>query len=498
MKKAFKFNVRNAVFLIFILCFLEVSAEGKTSERKRPESLPFDVSEEQRISEDDLKNKPEGWYPVILPVIAKDETLGNFYGANLNFVNNGSRSNSLFEYTPYRDSLNLAFIYSDLGMRGYYVDYLKKYIKDTPYSVQFSGGYQRITNFLYMGLGSETMNSLSGRELNDPRKPQIYNMSFDSYSQNLQYRRNSQGNPYSQYETDAMYNRYISEFSGSSINIDRIIFRVIRLIGGTSFSRNIVRTYDGKAVRTDELYFPDSGSDVSEIYLKSKLYAHTMNGRTKLTEDFERGKIAGFHGGYDNAVRLGISLDRRDFSVDPTKGYFLELAHDRSLKLIGSDFEYNKTFGQARFYARLFPAYLERTVLALRAGIVSTKGSTPFFSYPNMNVTENYMVGLGGGSTLRGYQLSRFVGPVMGIANIEIRSRFASFSHSDHYFTFHFIPFYDIGRVWDRFSKVSSTGYAASYGIGLQISYNLSSVFRLDLAKSREDSTVNLQMMHPF
>lgn len=498
-----KNGIQSSVLLCrLIFCFLifslNISAEAGKPERKRPDSLPFDVSEEQRISEDDLKNKPEGWYPVMLPVIAKDETLGNFYGANLNFVNNGSRSNSLFEYTPYRDSLNLAFIYSDLGMRGYYFDYLKKYIQDTPYSVQFSGGYQKITNFLYMGIGAETMNSLTGRDLNDPRNPQMYNMSFDRYSQNLQYRRNSDGNPYSRYETDTMYNRYISEISGSNVNIDRIIFRVIRLIGGTSFSRNIVRTYDGKPVRTDELYFPDSGSDLREIYIKSKLYANTMNGRTKLTEDFEKGRIAGFHGGYDNTVRIGISLDRRDFSVDPTKGYFLELAHDRSLKIIGSDFEYNKTFAQGRFYARLFPSALERTVLALRAGIVSSKGSAPFFSYPNMNVTENYMIGLGGGSTLRGYQLSRFVGPVMGIANLEIRSRFASWSHSDHYFTFHFIPFYDIGRVWDRFSKVSSTGYAASWGIGLQVSYNLSSVFRLDLAKSREDSTVNLQMMHPF
>ncbi|HNH08526.1 MAG TPA: DUF5982 domain-containing protein, partial [Leptospiraceae bacterium] len=159
-----KNGIRSSVLLCrLIFCFLisslNISAEAGKPERKRPDSLPFDVSEEQRISEDDLKNKPEGWYPVMLPVIAKDETLGNFYGANLNFVNNGSRANPLFEYTPYRDSLNLAFIYSDLGMRGYYFDYLKKYIKDTPYSVQFSGGYQKITNFLYMGIGAETMNS---------------------------------------------------------------------------------------------------------------------------------------------------------------------------------------------------------------------------------------------------------------------------------------------------------------------------------------------------
>ena len=54
----------------------------------------------------------------------------------------------------------------------------------------------------------------------------------------------------------------------------------------------------------------------------------TINGATmqptRLFADHQAGKITGFNGGWDNALKIGLTFDTRDFEPDPASGVMLQ------------------------------------------------------------------------------------------------------------------------------------------------------------------------------
>jgi outer membrane protein assembly factor BamA len=154
------------------------------------------------------------------------------------------------------------------------------------------------------------------------------------------------------------------------------------------------------------------------------------------------------------------------------------------MKQIGSDYNFNRTFGSVRFFYRILPDTLtkNRLVLATRFSMVNTTGDAPFFEYRNMWGTEGSLSGLGGRTTLRGYIQDRYVGPVMGFGNIELRYRLFELPG----FTFNIAPLFDFGRPWDKIGNVDLKDYKYSYGLGLRIIWNQSTVIYFEWAKSRE------------
>ena len=84
----------------------------------------------------------------------------------------------------------------------------------------------------------------------------------------------------------------------------------------------------------------------------------------------------------------------------------------------------------------------------------------------------------------------RFVGANMGFANLELRYRFFEIPG----FTFNLAPLFDVGRVWDTLDSVKANagqGYKYSYGLGLRIIWNQSTVIYAEWAKSRETRSSN-------
>lgn len=106
--------------------------------------------------------------------------------------------------------------------------------------------------------------------------------------------------------------------------------------------------------------------------------------------------------------------------------------------------------------------------------------------------------GLGGMQTLRGYKQDRFVGPVMGFANFEVRLRILSFSLGEENFTISIVPSLDFGRVWDKAKSVNLKDYKHSQTLGVRIIWNQSTVISMDYGRSYEDSQFFLDLGQTF
>ncbi|MCE9500791.1 MAG: outer membrane protein assembly factor, partial [Leptospira sp.] len=176
------------------------------------------------------------------------------------------------------------------------------------------------------------------------------------------------------------------------------------------------------------------------------------------------------------------------------KGIFAEITHDRAIKAIGSDFEFNRTWTQARFFYSPAPKTFDKLVIAGRVAGGKTSGDAPFFEYRNMWGTEGTVAGLGGLRTLRGFKQDRFVGPVVGFFNLELRWKFFEIPG----FAFNLVPFIDAGRVWDKTGDVGLKGFKYSKGIGLRIAWNQATIIMLDYARSDEDSQFFVNFNHIF
>lgn len=456
--------------------------------------LPFEIDEKKRLKPEDVENKKEGWFPTGLPFVYTDPNNGFGYGGRILLFNNKDRSDPFFEYTPYRHRIFFHYSNTTKSAQWHSIDYDAPYIFDTQFRLRASIVYDKNPNNLYFGVGESTLRGLTYRGRNDPARPLVLNGRFDDKEENQSYRRPAMGDEARYLEdrqlnsllqtieprllpthaTDKKYNRYQMENPQAAISLERSFFKgVVRAVGGARFSYSNVNFYDGTIYEVKDPVFGAFLGDQP-----------TVNGKTKLREDCDAGKIVGCDGGYVNLLRLGLVYDTRDFEPDPNKGVFIETTHERSMRGIGSDFSYNKTFLSGRFFYSPAPAVFSKLVLAGRLAFMSTKGTAPFWEYRNMWGTETNISGIGGRTTLRGFMQDRFVAPAMGFGNLEVRWKFFEVPG----FAFNLVPFFDFGRVWDEAHKANLKGYQYSWGTGLRIAWNQSTIIYLDLAYSRENS----------
>jgi hypothetical protein len=57
---------------------------------------------------------------------------------------------------------------------------------------------------------------------------------------------------------------------------------------------------------------------------------------TRLFTDYQAGRVTGFRGGWDNARKLGVTFDTRDFEPDPASGVMLQAVGRVSSEVLGS------------------------------------------------------------------------------------------------------------------------------------------------------------------
>ncbi|WP_167884368.1 Omp85 family outer membrane protein [Leptospira ilyithenensis] len=467
--------------------------------------LPFPMDASKQLCKKDLAQKNEGWYPTGLPLINSDPNEGIGYGVRAYMYNNGKKTDPLFEYTPYRLRFFAQYFNTNKNAQYHQLSLDMPFIADTKWRLRADAFLTITPTTLYFGLGENSLKPLSYLDRNQSDGRLIQNASYMDQERNLTYfrpgmpsdsvmfgGRNYSGIPSGQgyLVTDRMYNRYQIETPMATASAERsYVGGTVRLVTGLKFSNNIVHTYDGKLIQGKD---PLLGGDPLNYG------AEVPNGKTRLTEDNEAGKLRGYNGGYVNSVRVGIVYDTRDYEPDPNSGVFLEATYEKNSKAMGSNFDFQKYFVQGKFFWSPFPKIFDKLVIANRFAMGLTDGDTPFFEYRNLWGTEGMIGGLGGLRTLRGFKQDRFVGRTMGWGNSEVRWKFAETKIGSEYFVFNLVPFMDYGRVWDDEHKIGWKGYKYSRGIGLRIAWNQATIIMIDYAKSREDEQTFVNFSHVF
>lgn len=467
---------------------------GDDGEDKRPPrtDLPFEIDAKKRLSERDYNKKKEGGYFTGLPLINSDPNVGVGYGARVLYFENGTREDPFFEYTPYRYRIFAQYFNTTRKAPYHWLSVDAPYIFNTQWRLRGDLIYSRNPNLLYFGFGEETLKPLKYKDRNDPRQPIVRNATFSDYQKALEYRRpGGEGEP--AYVTDRMYNRYDNENPNIQLSGERSFFGgKVRLVGGTRLSRQVIRRFDGKLFKAKDPFFGETDFSFMNVDVL------TPNGTTKVTEDAEAEKIIGINGGYVNTLRGGLVYDTRDFEPDPNRGVFLEYTHEKSVKAIGSDFDFNKNHAAARVFYSILPKTFEKLVLAGRAAVIQTNGKVPFFEGMNFWGTETNQGGLGGRTTLRGFKQDRFMGPAMAYGNLELRWKFATLNTGGQTFDFQLVPFYDVGRVWDETRFMNLKDYKHSRGLGLRIPWNQATIIYVDYGVSDEDRQMFVNFNHIF
>ncbi len=398
-----------------------------------------------------LKNKREHTYITGYPVTGYSPDVGVAYGAGLQWFNNGSKESPFFTYMPYRQRIAAEANGSTLGTLFTTINYNHLYIGDSPWSFHVDAGYYRQVD-TYFGMGESTLGPLTY-----PGSTLTYD-NFADYTDALN--RDVNGTTWSH------YNKYRRARSGGLVAVER------DFLGGW--------------------LRPQLGLGITYIGVHDYT-GDTFNGAieqpTRLLMDQQAGKVTGFGGGWDNALRLGLGFDTRDYPPDPDRGVLVEAAARISTRIVGSAFDYQ----QFTFSARGFHNFLgggRRLILAGRLTYVMQFGDVPFYSAPiipsieGADISEGDVTGLGGYPTLRGYAKDRFVGNAELFANGELRWSFAETNLWKQNFRFTLVPFMDLGSVFNSVGNTSVEHLRIDGGVALRIAWNLATIASFEYATS--------------
>lgn len=464
------------------LVFLSAMVTCTLVAEERNSDVPEWIGEFKKLDEKELANKREGWYATGLPLFGNDAVNGSGLGVLANIFYNGTKSDSSFKYTPYEHMFNVGIYRTNRGTQNNYLAWDAPYFLDTPYRLKAYVGRDASLYNQYFGVGTESLQPLYFKDRNIDGSRIQRNATYSEFENANSYARNrGQGK---ELTSSQYYHNYQFETTYAQFSVDKTILQVLRVWGGVEFSKNSIKRYDGSSTQSRE---PLTGIKVPAIEDSSKI-----------TEDANSGKIIGINGGNLNYVRAGIAYDTRDYEPDPDRGWLIEYNVNKAERTIGSDFNYLRHFAQIKNFYQPFPKLFEEFVIAQRVALTKVEGNVPFFEYRYLFSIDGPFGALGGQNTLRGYRQERFFGPVIGFYNIEFRYRVGSFSLWDQFFQLSIVPFYDVGRVWDKLKQVNALDYKHSRGIGLRLIWDQATVILMDYAYSREDQLFYLDIGHTF
>jgi hypothetical protein len=191
------------------------------------------------------------------------------------------------------------------------IGYDRPYVADSPWRIRGAGVFDRNRFESYFGIGASTLGPLTF-----PGSPKRYD-DWDEYEDALNQNVGGQ--------TWARYNDYRKTEVGGLVTVERDFW--------------------GGWLR------PQLGLQITHVDVKDYT-GDTINGATmqptRLFTDQQAGKITGFNGGWDNALKLGLTLDTRDFEPDPASGVMLQAVGRVSSEALGSAFNYQQVTLSAR------------------------------------------------------------------------------------------------------------------------------------------------------
>ncbi len=429
------------------------------------DSLSFIKS--KRMSDDDLAKKREGKFFTGIPDFSSDPVTGFGFGLRTNTYWNGNRDNPLFPYTPYLAKLKANAAYYTSNARELVLSLDVPYYKGTRWRFKIDFKAQQNPANLYFGLTESTLGQL--------RLPSDENTTFSTYREFDGARKTLRpgGVGEADFVTDALSNRFRETEYMLNLKADYALGNgKWRIMGGYEIQHLSYTTFEGMEA---EAIDPIIGQNTT-----------APNGISLLRREFEDGLISGVNGGWVSIIQTALIFDTRDFEPDPTKGYYFEIANEYSSKYIGSQFDFNKLFIQGRAYQKIPVG--KRTVLAGRFGAGNIFGNNaPFFEFQDQWSPEGSINALGGRQSLRGYRANRFLARSMWFTNVELRVRLAETKLGKQRFAFGLAPFFDAGTVRDRWQDLNFKNIKTSYGGGLRIAWNQSTILSFDYGHSKED-----------
>lgn len=430
------------------------------SMRDRPPLLPGEYA-----------RKKQGRYFTGLPIANSDPTSGIGFGARVYFFDNGHRDDHRFGYTPYLHRVFAQAFFSTKGLQFHWLDYDAPLINDSSWRLRASVIVGRNTSQNYFGRGADSMKDLTftgaGRSF---ARASDYNREIERILPNGQ--------------TRSHYDKYDLLRPILLLGTEKLLLGGrLRPFVGLGFTYNRVHDYTGERVVTPS----SGGSGTVEVPQVT----------TRLREDCDRGALVGCGGGWENALRLAVVYDTRDFEPDPNRGVMAEVSGEFASKLLGSEFTFARVLSSVRAFWSPAP-HLADVVLAGRLLYQVQSSGTPFFSQNILPYSEDFRLGLGGVRTLRGYQQDRFVGNVMAVANAEVRWTVGHARVSRQDLALILAPFVDVGRVFDRVADTSLRDWKRGQGLGVRVAWNQATIVMVDYGFSREDQGLYVNFNHIF
>ena len=414
-----------------------------------PEEVPEFISRKYPIPDLIFKDKREGKYWIGFPIIGYDPDAEFMMGASVRWFDNGPADSPFFRYTPYRTSTRVGAGYGTGGFGKVFIEFDAPNMYETPWRLRAGLTLSRNDFEHYFGVGEETLGNYQF-----PGSSQTYT-SYDDFLDALDDVSN--GETYERFES------YRQDIYRLDLALEHDTFGgIFRPLVGLQFAYYSIDDYTGDKI---------DGAVIQP---------------TKLRTDRDAGRIRGFDGGWDNALKLGATLDTRDFEPNPTRGYFLQGIGRFSLKPLGSNYNYAQFKLEGRAYHNFLKNEEQALILAARLGYVTQTGDVPFYALSLTPGVEEDFRGLGGATTLRGYPQNRFIGEHFAWANAELRWFFAETTVWNQHLRFGLAPFAEAGRVFDSFGDTTLDGWKPSYGVGFRLAWNVATVVSFDLGASEE------------
>ncbi len=436
-----------------------------------PSSPPAGLGQKQRLSDEDFARKNQGGYFTGLPIFNYDPNTLFGFGGRLYYYFDGDKKDPLFAYTPYLHRVIVQAFVSTGGAQDQLIDYDAPAIFGPLWRGRATLEFEAANNWPYYGIGSRSLAPLSF-----PGQPGRTFSSLNAY-QNATSAVQPNG------ETYARYNLFEFQHPTLQLGVERLLLGgIVRPFFGFGFAYANIHDYTGAQTNATA----SNGASVQ-----------APEATTFLAADCAAHRVLGCNGGWDNVLRLALSVDTRDFEPDPNSGMYTELSTEIASRALGSQFNYVRSMLSVRAFYSPVPKVTDLVLAARVLYEIQTSG-TPFFSQETLPFIDDNHAGLGGFRTLRGFAQNRFVGPVIGLTNYEVRWTFVKFRVLGQGIGVMAVPFMDIGRVFDNVSQTTLAGWKRTEGGGLRIAWNEATIIMMDFGVSSEGTGLYLNFNHIF
>ena len=196
--------------------------------------------------------------------------------------------------------------------------------------------------------------------------------------------------------------------------------------------------------------------------------------------------VAPEHRQQTNEVRLTLDYDSRDHAATTTRGAFLQLYREHSIRGFASAYDYNRS----GFDGRLFHQWStrKRQVTALNARYEQLLGNAPFWQMPK----------LGGKYSLRAYGEGRYVDRTMASFNVEQRYTMFDVKMAGVTTEFELAPFAGMGTVSSSPNNLAAKYVRPVFGGAVRAVARPQVVGSIDFGAGQEGLSVFMDINYSF